>query len=308
MINFRQRWAVVWVAVCLAFGARTNAQEAPGQTAPETPPSTQQSTPSVPQSPPPAVTYPPADSTPVEPISIELFYWLTRATPVLRGGKADLNTVPGSLDFPGRSKYSPGGVISIPAGRGNALRVSYFQTIGTGNTTAATDLNLFSASYSQGDYLATQYKLRNVKISYDFLSYPTPLGDSNWRFRTLWEVQYTSVKTTIDAPLKPISVDSSGNLIPNTGTGDRWFIFPTLGAAVDKTWAKRFTVEAKATGFGIPHRAAIWDAEASARYQISRVDVIAGYRGFYFKTSPQGDQYVRGTLSGAYVGIRYSMR
>ena len=153
---------------------------------------------------------PAGNSTPVEPISIELFYWLTRATPVLRGGKADLNTVPGSLDFPGRSKYSPGGVISIPAGRGNALRISYFQTIGTGNTTAATDLNLFSTSYSQGDYLATQYKLRNVKISYDFV-YPTPLGDSNWRFRTLWEVQYTSVKTTIDAPLKPISVDSSRN-------------------------------------------------------------------------------------------------
>ena len=87
-------------------GARTNAQEAPGQTAPETPPSTQQTPPSTQQSPAPAVTYPLADSTPVEPISIELFYWLTRATPVLRGGKANLNTVPGNLDFRARASLA----------------------------------------------------------------------------------------------------------------------------------------------------------------------------------------------------------
>jgi hypothetical protein len=294
MINFVSRQAVVWAAACLAFSACLNGQNTSNEASQQTAPA--------------ETSAPSPESTPIEPISIELFYWLTRAEPVLRSGKADTSTLPGNLDFPGRSKYSPGGVISIPAGQGNALRVSYLQTIGTGNTTAAADLNLFSTGYNQGDYLATQYKLRNVKISYDFLSYPTPLGDSSWRFRTLWQVEYTSVKTTIDAPLKPISVDSSGTAISNTGAGDRWFIFPTFGAALDKTLARHFIVEGRASGFGIPHRAATWDAEASARYQIGRVDVIAGYRGFYFKTSPQGDQYIRGLLAGASVGLRYNFR
>jgi hypothetical protein len=300
MVNFQVRWAVVCAAVSLAFGASANAQDTPRQGTRESPPAAQQT--------PPATSTPAADSTPVEPISIEPFYWLTRATPDLRAGKADSFTQSGNLDFPGHSQYSPGGILSIPAGPGNALRISYFQTTGTGNTIASTDLNLFSTGYTQGDYLATQYKLRNVKISFDFLSYPTPLGNSTWRFRTLWELQYTTVKTTIDAPLKPITVDSSGTPISNTGTGDRWFVFPTFGVAIDKALARHFTVEGKASGFGIPHRAAIWDAEASAQYHIGYVDAIAGYRGFYFKTSPQSDQYVRGLLAGAYVGLRYNFR
>jgi len=101
-------------------------------------------------------------------------------------------------------------------------------------------------------------------------------------------VQYTSVKTTIDAPLKAISVDSSGTPISNTGTGDRWFIFPSFGGAVDKRLARHFTVEAKASGFGVPHRAATWDAEGSARYQISRVDVIAATGASTLRRRPKG--------------------
>ena len=86
------------------------------------------------------------------------------------------------------------------------------------------------------------------------------------------------------------------------------FTLPTFGAAVEKNLAKNFVVDAKASGFGIPGHAATWDAEASARYQIGRVDVIAGYRGFYFRTSLQGDQYGKGLISGAYGGLRYNSK
>jgi hypothetical protein len=64
--------------------------------------------------------------------------------------------------------------------------------------------------------------------------------------------------------LKPITIDSSGNPISNTGQGTRWFIFPTFGAALQKNLTKHFAVEAQASGFGVPHRAATWDAEANA--------------------------------------------
>jgi hypothetical protein len=119
-------------------------------------------------------------------------------------------------------------------------------------------------------------------------------------------VQYTTIQTRIDAPFRAVSVDSSGNPISNTASGTRWFIFPTFGGAIDKRLAKNFRVEAKASGFGVPHRAAIWDAEGSAIYQIGHLDLIGAYKGFHFKTSPQSDQYLVDTLSGAYAGVRWN--
>jgi hypothetical protein len=250
----------------------------------------------------------PGQTTPVEPVSAELFYWFTNSQPNLSAGAANTSTTAASLNFTGDGHRSPGVVISIPAGRGNSLRVSYFQANGTGNQTAPSDLTLFSTAFSAGDYLATQYKLQNAKISYDFLSYPTPLGDSSWRFRTLWEIQYTTIQSRVDAPFRPVSTDASGNPISNTANGTRWFFYPTLGAAVDKKLTPHFRVEAKGTGFGLPHRADIWDAEGSAIYSFPRVDVVGAYRGFHFKTSPKSDQYLAMTLAGAYVGLRWNFR
>jgi hypothetical protein len=235
-------------------------------------------------------------------------YWFTNAQPNLYGGAANTFTGVTGLDFTGKGKRSPGINIGIPAGPGNSIHISYFQATGTGNQTAATDLTLFNTALSQGDYLATRYKLQNVKISLDFLSYPTPLGDSSWRFRTLWEVQYTTINSSIDAPFRTVSYDSSGTAISNTASGTRWFIYPTLGAAIDKNLTKRFKVEAKASGFGIPKRADIWDAEASATYNLGPIDVIGAYRGFHFKTSPKNEQYLSETLSGAYVALRWSWK
>lgn len=247
----------------------------------------------------------PVGVTPAQPLSVEVYYWLSTASPVLRGGAANYATTLAGLDLNGNVHNVPGVIIGIPAGRGNVLNISYFQNVGVGNQTAQTDLTLFGTGFVPGDYLATQYRLQNVKASWDFLSWPTPLNDSSFRFRTLWEVQYTTVYSSIDAPLKPVSYDSSGNQISNTGYGTRWFISPTIGAAVDKTYLKRLRLEAKASGFAIPHHSVIWDAEASATLHIGSLDLIGAYKGFHYKTSPQSDQYLVQTLSGAYVALRW---
>jgi hypothetical protein len=248
---------------------------------------------------------PPLGTTPAQPLSVEVYYWLSTASPVLRGGAANYATTLTGLNLNGNVHNVPGIIIGIPAGLGNVLNISYFQNVGVGNQTAQTDLTLFGTSFVPGDYLATQYKVQNVKASWDFLSWPTPLNDSSFRFRTLWEVQYTTVYSSIDAPLKPITYDSSGNQISNTGYGSRWFISPTIGAAVDKIYLKRLRLEAKASGFAIPHHSVIWDAEASVNLQIRNLELIGAYKGFHYKTSPQSDQYLVQTLSGAYVALRW---
>ena len=242
-------------------------------------------------------------------ISVQLYYWLTTtANPKMGAGSQHVATTPGDLDAMGKSKPSPGIVVSFPAGKDNSIRISYFRTQGDGNTTATKDLNLFSTDYTAGDYLATRYTLQDAKVSLDFLSYPTPIEGHKFRFKTLWEVQYVTIYSSVDAPLKPVAVDSSGTAISNTGEATKWFIFPSLGAAIEHTVSRNFRWEARFSGFGIPHHAALWDAQAFAAFRVDRVEVTAGYKGFFFKTSPNADQFLKATLSGAYVGVTWYPR
>jgi len=237
--------------------------------------------------------------------SIQLFYWQPFDQPDLRGGAANVGPYPGNLDYPGKPKRAPGAVISLPAGRNNTLRFSYFRIQGEGNTTAPANLTLFNTDFSPGDYLVTTYTLQNVKISYDFLSYPYPANPARFRLKTLWEVQYTSIKNSIDAPLKPILTDASGNPISNTATGTRWMIYPSLGLAIEKALTAHFRVEGKASGFAFPHHATIYDAEASAVFRSGRYEVAVGAKAFHFKTSTQNSQYLVATFPGVFVAFRY---
>ena len=237
--------------------------------------------------------------------SIQLFYWQPFDQPDLRGGAANVGPYPGNLDYPGKPKRAPGAVISLPAGRNNTLRFSYFRIQGEGNTTAPANLTLFNTDFSPGDYLVTTYTLQNVKISYDFLSYPYPANPARFRLKTLWEVQYTSIKNSIDAPLKPVLTDASGNPISNTATGTRWMIYPSLGLAIEKALTAHFRVEGKASGFAFPHHATIYDAEASAVFRSGRYEVAVGAKAFHFKTSTQNSQYLVATFPGVFVAFRY---
>jgi hypothetical protein len=238
-------------------------------------------------------------------ISLQLFYWLDFSAPDLHGGKANVGPYPGELKYPGRAKPAPGAVVSIPAGRNNTIRVSYFRVQGDGNASANANLTLFNTDFAPGDYLVTRYTLQNVKISYDFLSYPYPADPARFRLKTLWEVQYTTIQSSIDAPLKTVQVDASGNPISNTATGSRRLIYPSLGLAIEKALTPHFRVEARASGFAFPHRATIWDADASAVFRTGPYEVAAGVKAFHFKTSPQNPQYFAATFPGAYVAIRY---
>ncbi len=132
--------------------------------------------------------------------SFEPLYWLNRAQPALRGGKAAASYE--NLDYPGHGKPAYGAEIGIPAGPQNTLRISYFRAQGNSNSTLASDTTLFSTGYNTGDYLTANYTLQNAKISWDYLSYTWYRPDSRIRLKTLYEVQYTNISTNINAPFK----------------------------------------------------------------------------------------------------------
>lgn len=238
--------------------------------------------------------------------SIEPIYWLNRAQPSLWGGASD--TAFSDMGYPGHANPSLGGEIGIPAGRSNTLRISYFRVGGNSNTTETASEYIFGESYSPGDFLVYNYLLQSAKLSWDYLGYTWYKPSGKIRLKTLYEVQFVTVSTNFSAPFKAVTTDSSGNTDYNTASGSRNLIDPTFGLELEEALGHHFRWEVKASGFGIPHHADIWDAEGSVAFRLGNFEVLAGEKAFHFKDSPQATQYFADTLSGAYIGLRYYWR
>ncbi len=238
--------------------------------------------------------------------SLSLFYWLNTFSPTMRTGRATTDGTSADLDFPGKSNQTPGITVSIPAGKGNILRFTYFRTQGHGDVNAPRDLLLFGTSFTTGDFLNTSYKLQNVKVSWNYLSWPFPARESTFRLKTLWEVQYTTIRTTIDAPLVEGTVDTTTGLVSYpTVVHSYSLIYPSLGLGVEKFFGNGVRWEAQGSGFALPHLPSLWDAETFLAFRHGRVEVRLGAKGFHFKTSQRLEQYVSGTPLGAYVGVTF---
>ncbi|HWB84313.1 MAG TPA: hypothetical protein VG675_09250 [Bryobacteraceae bacterium] len=244
--------------------------------------------------------------------AIGLFSWFSLGGTSLQKGHGALYDAVTNLPFPNKIKLTPDAMLTIPLGHDHQLRVSYFDAKGTGNVTASQDLFLFSTSYNAGDFLNTAYQVQNFKMSLDYVTWPFPVKNSNFRLKTLWQVQYTQITGHTDAPFKPTVdsdgnplVDSNGNPVIYSDQGSRWFIYPTLGLGVEDRLSRHVRLEAEASGFAIPHHAAIWDAHALAAFRAGHIEFQIGAKGFHYKTSTKQDQYFHGTLRGAFVGLQY---
>ena len=230
-------------------------------------------------------------------VSIGIFGWVPLGHPIFDHGLQIISTTPSRITFEGKSKIEPGVVLSLPGGGHNAVRFTYFQTTASGNFTAATDLNLWSTPYNAGEYLSTNYKLRAGKLSYEYVTWPYPIGSRKFRLKTLWEVQFAKVDTAFAAPL-------TGD--PNTITGgSKTIILPTIGLGITEYLSKNVHVDLSGSGFGLPHRAGLADGNGSIALRFGRGELIVGGKAYYFKTTPQKDFYIKGTLAGAFVMLKY---
>ena len=297
----------VCVLVSVLCVQRSAAQQTPTQTPtvkqptePITQPSSQQ--PATPPPPPPS----PVDQYFTgDGFSATVFYWNSMGHPSMGTGHENTNGEPSNLSSLGDAKRSPSIILSFPAGKHNSIRVSYFRTLGDGNIVSAQPQVIYGTSFLANDYLSNSYSLQNAKISLDYLSLPFPLKGSKLRLKTLWEVQATWIHTTVDAPLRFGDTDAAGNLITTTATGTNWFIYPTFGLGIDYLASKNFRFEARASGFLLPHLSTIWDVEATVNYRFGALELMAGEKAFHFKTAPKHVEFIEGTLSGVFVGLRW---
>ena len=188
------------------------------------------------------------------------------------------------------------------------LNFSGFITKGATNTTLALNPDLFGTVYTPGEFLTANYTIKDFKLSLQDLLFPFPRKNTQkWHIKTLWEVQYASIATSINAPYAP-ATDSSGNAVVNNSTGSRMVVYPTFGLAGEYHLTKNLELEANGSGFTIPHHATIGDAEGSIGYRLGDVELVVAEKLFHFKTSPQNSEYFRTTLLGAYAGLRWYPR
>lgn len=229
--------------------------------------------------------------------SIQATYWLPQGQPKYRKGEESTSTGYGDLNLPGKKWVdTPGVMLSIPAGRQNTLRFSFYRSKSNGDVITPVDLDLVNVGYKAGDYLVTKYKTQYFKMSWDYLSYT--FDSSKVRFKTLWEVQYSGVEAEFDAPIK----DPTGG---SFARAEKYFIVPTFGMGLEQAPSKHFRWEMKGSGFGWPGSMVTWDADASIGIRIGSGEIILGGKAFSMKTSPKSEFYFRQTMPGAYVGFRW---
>ncbi len=146
-------------------------------------------------------------------------------------------TYSSNVTMQGTPKLAEGAEAGVAVGLHNALRFSYWSMRAAGDLPAIPNtLALWSQTYAPGTYVSTNYVLTNAKISFDYLSWPYPVEGRHFRLKTLWQVQFTSIRTGFDAPQLPLVnsagspiLDSSGNPISYAGLGTNWFISPEFG-------------------------------------------------------------------------------
>lgn len=232
--------------------------------------------------------------------------------PIFNKGRASGITNNSLIAFQGRPKLGESAEIGFALGLHNALVVSGFSTRAAGNFTSATALTLWGQNYDQGVLISTNYQLRDVKFSFEYLTWPYPVESRRLRLKTLWQVQYVNVSTGFDAPLLPITGPSGGPLVGANGSpvsyqaaGSNWFIAPTLGLGAAEYFSKFVRLELNASGFAFPRRWTIWDTDGSLNLRFGHFELGGGVRAFHIKTSTHGLYYVRGTLISPQVSLRW---
>jgi len=293
--------------VCLLSASAGFGQQTPPPQQQQQPPT---SVPGTPTQPKPTVQLPPPvpKQTPTPPqerdtggdaFSVMAGYWQTTAAPSMYGGAGNTTGLPGDIRFNGDRKYALVAVGTIPTGHENSLEFTYFRNQGAGSQILAVNSNYFGNNFFAGDQLFTGYTVQSAKVSWNYLTWPYPSNGAKFRVKTLWEVQYVNISASFNAP---------ADLDTTPGTGSKNVILPALGMGVEYHPNRRVRLELKGSGFGIPHHADLWDAQASVVLRFSQLEFFLSYKAYHYKTSPQADQYFSQTLLGPMIGIRYMFK
>lgn len=229
-------------------------------------------------------------------LSVAVYDWVPYGGSFLRGGAQGFVPPSHDLDLPRNPSRAYGAVVTLPMKGNTRLEVSYLTVNDSGNALAPTDLGLFGGNIAKDEPLFMKYSLRQIKFSWNYLTYPNPPQDSKFRVKTLWEFHYIqlkpSVTLTVTAPDQPLN-ESQRILMPAAGLG------------MEYVPSRHFRIEARGSGMGFPSHPAVGDGDVTVVGRIRKLEIFAGGKALYFRTSPQKETFIKGFLWGPYGGLRW---
>jgi hypothetical protein len=283
----------------------TKPEAPPAQPAkPETPPAQPaKQNPLGPLGPPPST-----ETTYGKGVVFEARYWLVKSNPLARQTGGDATENFSFRDDIGGSANNnrPSILVGIPTKHGNKLWFSYAETTYSGGGTSTRALNFDGQSYDANTLLNENMKLRNIKLSWDYLTYPAPPRlMKKWQFKTLWEVQAVEFSPTVTSTI--LTTDSTGAIIDNgnTTSQSKFLLLPSIGAGIDTQPAKNVDFSIKGSGFILPSHRYIYDMEAKLGVRVKHAEIVLGYRRLYASAGSSSDQYFRAGMSGPYGGLAW---
>ena len=294
-------------AVIAEEQAQAPSAQVPASAPPATPAPAPQIDPSKPQRPPvlpkgqkPAVPDYPDPRT----LTIGAYYWgtLPGTGPDLVGGRFTRDF--GTIRNLGKTNMGPGVFASIAISRASEIRFEGFSIKGAGNQklAAGKDPFVFGTQFNGGDYLSNSYKILSGKIWIDDLLWPHKFPVEKFRVKAIYGARYLAVKGVVDAPLKLLT---GSTLAGVTALGNKQVILPMLGIAPEYAISKHVLFRVEGSGFGLPKKSALWDAEATLSWRRRTLEIFGGFKAVGFKTSPKEDYFYSGQAYGGVFGIKY---
>jgi hypothetical protein len=242
--------------------------------------------------------------------------WDPTQQPIFNHGRNSGLTNSSYVTFQGKAKTGKGAEFGNALGLHNSLHLSYLETRAAGDFTTPVILSVAGGqTYAAGTLVSTDHNIQDVKISFDYLTWPYPVESRKFRLKTLYQVQYVAARAGFDAPLLPLVdangnliLDSSGNPISYAASETKWFILPTFGLSATQYLTHNIRLEASADGFAIPHHSTLYEGESTLNFRVNHFELRGGAKLFHFKTSTSQDFYLKGTLASVFFGIRWYSR
>lgn len=239
--------------------------------------------------------------------------WIPKEQPYQRAGRQytgpDNSTM---ITLQGSPKYAENLEAGMAVGLHNTLKLTLTNFHAIGDYTSPVIVTAWNQTYSGGTYISTDYHVERGQLSYEYLTWPYPVGSRKVRLKTLWQVQITNISTVFDSPKNyydsngNLLLDSAGQPVNLSAAGTKRIISPEFGIGLSYYPSRHVRVEFNGGGFGFPHRYSIWDGDASVNVRVmSHLELRLGARGMGFKTSTNADFYIKGNYVAPFVGIRW---
>jgi hypothetical protein len=230
-------------------------------------------------------------------LSIGVFYWRPDQGRLgFYPGKFTTTTVSQRLDLP-EARRATGILITLPTGGSNRLEIGYWSSSASGSTRVTRPLNIYAANVRTGELVASEYKLANFRVSWNYLTYPVPAFDAKLRIKTFWEVQHTRIKPTVRFP------ESN---TPDATVGPKQSItWPGVGIGMEFVPSNKFRIDARISGMALPGKSRYADAEVALVGTIGSLEIYGGGKGFHFRTTPNSEAYQQAYIWGPMAGVRW---